>query len=54
MDSHANYSLQADDLFCWGIFKKYEAGNTEWYEVFKSKIKYEKLLALEMKNERAL
>lgn len=46
LDSHTNYCLQADDLFCWGIYKKYEGKNTAWYEMFKDKIKYENLLAL--------
>ena len=46
IDSHTNYCLQADDLFCWGLFRKYEAGDTRWYEMFRDKIKYEKLLVL--------
>ncbi len=46
LDSHTNYCLQADDLFCWGIYKKYEGSDTTWYEMFKDRIKYEKLLAL--------
>ena len=33
--------LQAVDLFCWGIFRKHEASDTAWYNVFKGKIKYE-------------
>lgn len=33
--------LQAVDLFCWGIFRKHESGDTAWYDVFRSKVKYE-------------
>ena len=33
--------LQAVDLFCWGIFRKYELNDTAWYDVFKRKIEYE-------------
>jgi Protein of unknown function (DUF3800) len=36
--SHENYGLQAVDLFCWGIFQKYEKKNTEWLDVYKNKI----------------
>ncbi len=32
--------LQIVDLFCWGIFQKYERGKTEWYDVFTSKIMF--------------
>jgi hypothetical protein len=45
-DSNANYTLQAADLFCWGIFRKYEKADTAWYDLFKGKIKNENLLAL--------
>lgn len=33
--------LQAVDLFCWGMFRKHESGDTAWYDVFRSKVKYE-------------
>ena len=46
LDSCANYCLQAVDLFCWGIFRKYETNDTVWYDVFKDKIKYENLAVL--------
>ncbi len=39
--SHENRGLQAVDLFSWGIFRKYERGETKWFEIFKSKIKYD-------------
>ncbi|OGL84028.1 hypothetical protein A3H11_01105 [Candidatus Uhrbacteria bacterium RIFCSPLOWO2_12_FULL_47_10] len=37
--SHENYGLQAADLFCWGIFQKYERQNIEWYNVFKANVR---------------
>ena len=40
-DSMNSYGLQAVDLFCWGVFRKYERADTEWYEVFKNQIKFE-------------
>lgn len=36
--SHENAGLQAVDLFCWGIFRKWESGDNEWYEVFQNSI----------------
>lgn len=39
--SHENFGLQAADLFCWGIFQKYERENTEWFDVYKSKVIFE-------------
>lgn len=42
-DSQATPGLQAVDLFCWGIFRKYESKDTAWYSVFGKKIKYETL-----------
>jgi hypothetical protein len=33
--------LQAVDLFSWGIFRKYERRDEEWYKVFKRKVRYE-------------
>jgi hypothetical protein len=35
------YFRQAADLFSWGIFRKYEKRDTEWYKIFNSKIRYE-------------
>lgn len=34
----ARKGLQAVDLFCWGIFRKYERGETTWYDVFRERI----------------
>lgn len=39
--SHENYGLQVADLFCWGIFQKYEHNSTEWFEVYKDKIVFD-------------
>lgn len=39
--SHLNRGIQAVDLFCWGIFRKYEHNDLEWYNVFADKIKLE-------------
>lgn len=40
--SHENYGLQAVDLFCWGIFQKYERKKTEWFDIFsKEKVKFD-------------
>lgn len=36
--SHENPGLQAVDLFCWGIFQKYERENTDWFDVYSSKV----------------
>lgn len=41
-DSKQNLGLQAVDLFCWGIFRKYENNDNEWRDVFKDKIIYDK------------
>jgi len=42
-NSNAMRPLQAVDLFSWGIYRKYEAGDTEWYDVFQEKIKFERI-----------
>ena len=43
--SHENYGLQACDLFCWGIFQKYERKRMEWHDIFSKdeKIKLDRL-----------
>ena len=40
--SSASRGLQAVDLFCWGIYRKYEHQDSEWYKTFESMICYEK------------
>jgi DNA-directed RNA polymerase subunit F len=39
--SHEDLPLQAVDLFSWGIFRKYEKDDREWFDVFKDQIKYD-------------
>jgi len=41
MDSCKSYGIQAVDLLCWGIFRKYEIKDDEWYEMFKHRTVYE-------------
>ena len=40
--SSASRGIQAVDLFCWGIYRKYEHQDAEWYQAFESAISYEK------------
>jgi hypothetical protein len=40
-DSKDNLGLQAVDLFCWGIFRKYEKNDFKWFDIFESKVKYD-------------
>lgn len=42
-NSKNNFGLQIVDLFCWGIFRKYEKNDLSWFSVFESKVKYETL-----------
>jgi hypothetical protein len=41
-NSQKQKGLQIVDLFCWGIFQKYEHSNTAWLNKFREKIKYER------------
>ncbi len=41
--SDQNPILQATDIFAWGISRKYEKGDCEWYDVFKARLSLEKL-----------
>lgn len=41
--SFADAGLQATDMFGWGIYRKYQRNDLEWYDVFRERI------ALEMK-----
>ena len=38
--SHETSGLQAVDMFCWGIFEKYERNRIEWFEIFEDKINF--------------
>jgi hypothetical protein len=42
--SHESKGIQAVDLLCWGIFRKYEAGDLTWYQSFREKIRVEMVL----------
>ena len=37
-DSCQYAGIQLADLFAWGIFRKYERNDTEWYAVYKEKV----------------
>lgn len=39
--SHENTGLQAVDLFCWGVFRKYEHNDHEWYREYGARIVFE-------------
>ena len=41
--SHERLGLQAVDLFSWGIFRKYEKNDVEWFKVFSSKVVYDEV-----------
>lgn len=42
--SHENAGLQVADIFCWGIFRKYEKRDMQWFNVFwKEKGRYDSL-----------
>jgi hypothetical protein len=40
-DSCADLCINAVDLFCWGIFRRYERNDTEWYDIYSDKISFE-------------
>lgn len=41
VSSEIDYPLQAVDLFTWGVFRKHESNDLEWYNLFKGKVKYD-------------
>jgi hypothetical protein len=41
--SHETMGLQAADLFAWGIFRKYEKKDLEWFSVFREKVIFDDL-----------
>ena len=43
LDSKKDKVLQAVDLFAWGVFRKYEKRDYEWFNIFKNKVKFDKL-----------
>lgn len=40
--SHDNKGIQAVDMFCYGIFRKYEHHDTLWYDLFLPRLYLEK------------
>lgn len=44
LSSDAEKGLRAVDMFCWGIFRKYEFNDDSWYKLFANKIKFERKL----------
>ncbi len=42
--SDESKGIQAVDLFCWGIYRKYEVSDLTWYHYFSPKIRVETLL----------
>lgn len=38
LPSEKDSGLQAVDLFCWGIYKKYESENTDWYDLYRDRV----------------
>jgi hypothetical protein len=40
-NSFETFELQAVDLFCWGIFRKFEIQDIDWYQCFSHKIECE-------------
>lgn len=40
-NSKEDFCLQAVDMFCWGIFRKYENRDCEWLDVYKEKVIYD-------------
>jgi len=43
VSSHESPGLQAVDMFAWGIFRKYERGDLEWFNVFKARVCLDRL-----------
>ncbi len=41
LTSQESTGLQAVDLFSWGIFRKYENSDREWYKVYSDKVRFE-------------
>jgi len=37
-ESHVDLGLSAADMFCWGIFRRRERGDSEWHEHYEKKI----------------
>lgn len=44
LPSYKHYGLQAVDLFAGGIFRKYERSDSSWYNIYKDRIEFEKVM----------
>jgi len=40
-NSQEYYGLQAVDMFSWGIFRKYERKDDQWFDIFSRKVAFE-------------
>ena len=40
-ESHLWPGLQWADMFAWGIFQKHERRNTDWYDMYQTRVRYE-------------
>ena len=41
--SHESPGLQAADLFAWGVSRKHELGDSEWYRVFRERLRVDRV-----------
>ena len=41
LSSEENAGLQAVDMFCWGIARKDDVNETEWFEYYRDKVKFD-------------
>lgn len=53
VSSQESPGLQVVDLFTWGIFRRHEAGDPGWYDVFRERIAAEKVYEGKKEEERA-
>lgn len=49
--SQADPGLQIADLFSWGIYRKYQNSDHDWYDIFKSRIALEMEFKFEVKKK---
>lgn len=43
LSSEENTGLQAVDLFCWGIARKDDVNETEWFDCYRDKVRFDKI-----------
>ena len=53
VSSDESRGIQAVDLFCWGIYRKYEVSDLTWYHAFAPKIRAETLLVSPKEKEES-